>query len=402
MNKKKKLKLRVGYFCHSSISPSETFIYDLVKRLSSQESIDLFFVNGSLKPANVDFDLKTVVSGYYEKGKNLSFKAYSLGQIFGGNGYEWKNKVRKKVANIVLKKCNLPTFNVAYIDYATNAVLLMDYLTEIGTPFIVHLHGYDVTTALNDPQYRIDFNDLLKKASGFIVASHHIKRLMVLEGADPKKITVIRYGLDSSGIQPKNWAKRKETNPSIVFLGRLTPKKHPLALLQAFSIVQEKIPEAKLTIIGDGPLRKDIELRIKHLKLGENVELLGVLNREQSFPILNNHWIYAQHSVTSSVGDQEGFAISLAEAALHELPVVSTIHNGITENVEHNITGYLVPEFNYELMAEKIIYLIQHPDIAEKMGKEGRERILRICNQKTRIKKVTNLLHQVVHENTNS
>lgn len=392
-----KEKIKVGYFSHSSISPSETFIYDLVKGLNNVENIDLTFVNGSLKPVNVDFDLKTITTGYDEKRKSLSFKIYSIGQIFGGKGHYWKNKFRKKNAHRILSYYNLPKFDVVYIDYASSALLLMDYLSDKKIPFIVHVHGYDVTSSLNDPVYRKQFHTLIKKAKGFIAASYHVKRLLVLEGADPLKIKVIRYGLDTTDVEPLEWAERKNSAPSIIFLGRLTPKKHPLALLQAFSIVKERIPETTLTIIGDGPLRKEVEKRIRHLDLEESVTLLGVLNREQSFPIVNKHWIYAQHSVTSSEGDQEGFAISLAEAAMHELPVVSTIHNGITENVKDNITGYLVPEFNYELMAEKLIYLIQHPDVAEKMGKEGREHIIRICNPETRITKVSNYLQQIVY-----
>ena len=121
----------------------------------------------------------------------------------------------------------------------------------------------------------------------------------------------------------------------------------------------------------------------------------GVLNREESFPIMNKHWVYAQHSVTGPNGDTEGFAISLAEAALHGLPVVSTVHNGITENVLDGVTGFLVPEHDYEAMAEKIIYLIQNPDKAEYMGKAGKQHIMKICEPGRRIELIKDLLEKV-------
>jgi glycosyltransferase involved in cell wall biosynthesis len=98
--------------------------------------------------------------------------------------------------------------------------------------------------------------------------------------------------------------------------------------------------------------------------------------------------------VTAKSGDQEGFAISLAEAALHEIPVVSTFHNGIPENVIDGETGLLVKEFDFEAMAEKIIYLIENPEIAEQMGKAGRKHILNLCEPERRISKIKELLYK--------
>ena len=109
---------------------------------------------------------------------------------------------------------------------------------------------------------------------------------------------------------------------------------------------------------------------------------------------MNKHWIYAQHSVTAISGDKEGYAISPAEAAAHELPVVSTIHNGIPEHVIDGETGFLVPEFDYESMAERIIQLIQNPMLAKKMGRAGRNNILALNNPQKRIDKIYNLLEK--------
>jgi colanic acid/amylovoran biosynthesis glycosyltransferase len=219
-----------------------------------------------------------------------------------------------------------------------------------------------------------------------------MRRLLVLLGADENKIRVIRIGIDVASIKPMAWEERIKKGPSIVFLGRLTEKKHPIALLYAFNIVLTKIPEAKLTIIGDGPLKNEVVNTIKRLNLENSVSLLGSLPREKSFPILNAHWVFAQHSVTSKTGDKEGYALSPAEAAAHELPVVSTLHNGIPEHVIDGHTGYLVPEFNYEAMAEKLIYLLQNPKDAEKMGKAGRMNIEKLNNQQQRIASIKSLL----------
>ena len=128
------------------------------------------------------------------------------------------------------------------------------------------------------------------------------------------------------------------------------------------------------------------------LYLTSKVEMLGALPREKSFKILNDSWVYAQHSVTSLSGDQEGYAISPAEATLHELPVVSTYHNGIPEHVIDDKTGFLVKEYDYETMADRIIELIKNPTLSEKMGKAGRKNILDINNPQKRIMEISDLL----------
>jgi glycosyltransferase involved in cell wall biosynthesis len=385
------MKVKLGYFTHSNFAPSETFIYDLVKSLNSEEDIDLTYITGKKVPLKTDFEVKSITTGYSEKYLNWTFIIYKIGQMFG-KGYQMKMQFQKLVAFRSIKNSKLPQFDIAYVDYATSAVLLMDYFEVNKIPFIVHVHGYDITSCLKDTAYIKEVKKLFKKATAFIVASHYMKRRLILLGCEEKKINVIRLGVEYKSIVPKSWTDRKKQVPSIIFLGRLTEKKHPVALLYAFKIVKEKIPEAQLSIIGDGPLKNEVQQIIKDLGLIQSVKMYGVLNRTESFPILNNHWLYVQHSVTAISGDTEGFAISLAEAALHELPVVSTIHNGIVENVIDGKTGFLVPEYDYETMAEKIIYLIQHPDIAEQMGKAGREHIMKLCEPGKRIKEIKYLL----------
>jgi glycosyltransferase involved in cell wall biosynthesis len=385
------IKLNLGYFCHSNFAPSETFIYDLVKALNVDNDINLTYITGKKVPLKTDFEVKNIATGYSEKYLSWAYRIYKIGQMFG-KGTQLKMRFQKWVAFRSIKNSNLPKFDVAYVDYATSATLLMDYFEANKIPFIVHVHGYDITSCLGDTAYAEEIKKLLKKAAVFIVASHYMKRRLILLGCEEKKINVIRYGVESKSIIPKSWTDRKKQVPSIIFLGRLTEKKHPVALLYAFKIVKEKISETQLSIIGDGPLKNKAKQIIKDLGLIQSVKMYGVLNRIESFPILNNHWIYVQHSVTAITGDTEGFAISLAEAALHELPVVSTIHNGIVENVIDGKTGFLVPEYDYESMAEKIIYLIQHPDIAEQMGKAGREHIMKLCEPKQRAKQIKDIL----------
>lgn len=381
--------MKIGYFSHTSISPSETFIYDLFTGLQNK-GLDITYYCGKISDPNSSIN-SIIYTGYAEEGLNNSFLAYKLGQITGGNGFKYKNRVQQHYSYNALNKKLIQKPDVAYVDYATSAVLLIDYFKEHRIPFVVHVHGYDITSATNDPVYLEKLKQVFIEAKFIVAASHYIRKLLVLLGCENKKIRVIRYGINVDDISPLAWSERKQSEPSVIFLGRLTAKKNPFALLQAFKIVKEKVPQSKLTIIGDGELKLQVQERIKALDLTSSVNMMGVLSREESFPILNQHWVYAQHSVTANSGDQEGFAISLAEAAAHELPVVSTLHNGIPENVLDGETGYLVKEFDYEAMADKIIELLQNPDLAEEMGKAGRKHIQQLCNPQRRIEQIAAL-----------
>jgi glycosyltransferase involved in cell wall biosynthesis len=344
------------------------------------------------KPLQTDFEVKSITSGYSEKNSTRAFRLYKLGQIKGGKGPVWKMRYRKRVAFRQLEKSALPQLDVAYVDYATSGVLLMNYFEAHNIPFIVHVHGYDVTSNLNDKAYAVELDRLFKKATYIITPSKHIARLLVTLGCNTEKIKPIYPITNLNLINEPSWPNRLKSKPIVSFLGRLTEKKNPLALVQAFNIVSKTISEVEFYILGDGPLKGKVNELISHLNLNDKIKVVGLVNRETAFQYLKKSWVYAQHSVTATSGDQEGFPVSLAEAAAHSLPLVSTIHSGIPENIIDGKTGFLVQEYNYETMAEKIIYLIRHPHIAEQMGKAGREHILKLCEPNKRVRLIKELL----------
>lgn len=387
---------KITYLVHSNVSNSETFIKDLIMSLA-EAGHDIVVLSGAKRSSSTvppSTKVKIIFTGYFEKAERLSYLAFSIGRIFKLTlGFKFKFFVQRSIAELNLKKYLLKERpRIVYIDYATTSVFILNLLQRLKISFIVHVHGYDVTSALADPVYKSHFLRMFISCKKIIAASHHIKRLLILEGCPEDKIEVIRYGIATSQIRPISWEERKKEVPSVIFLGRLTPKKNPIALIYAFKKVLTKVPNARLSIIGEGPMYKKVDELIEKLGVRKNISLLGKMKQEEAFLILKRQWVYAQHSVTSASGDQEGFALSLAEAAAYELPVVSTIHNGISEQVLDGVTGYLVQEFNYEAMGERIAFLLMHPEIAESMGKKGRENIKQLCDGKIRTERIRSLL----------
>ena len=243
----------------------------------------------------------------------------------------------------------------AWLHFGTTATQVSHLLNERNTPYFIQVHGVDVTSRFNDNGYKQDFVRAANKSISVICSSHHIKRLCILAGVNREKLTVVPNALNEALLE--RTLKEKTPHPSFVHLGRLTEKKHPLATLHAFQLVKREIPNATLKFIGDGPLMDALKQRTKQLNLTESVTFTGTLSQEQALNELGDAWVYCQHSVTSSSGDQEGFANSIAEAGLLKIPCVSTLHNGIPEHVIEGETGFLVREFDFEEMASRMVQL---------------------------------------------
>jgi glycosyltransferase involved in cell wall biosynthesis len=145
-------------------------------------------------------------------------------------------------------------------------------------------------------------------------------------------------------------------------------------------------------MIGDGEEMPRVKKRLETLNLANSVKLWGALPHQQALSIVNQQWLLAQHSVIALDGDQEGFPVGLAEGAALELPIVSTYHSGISEQVIDGKTGFLVREFDYETMAERMIELLTNPVLAQQMGKAGRENITKMCNTERRVNEILDIL----------
>ena len=229
--------IKVGYFTHSAVSISETFIYDLIKGL--EKEFDLTFYSGE-KYIHNNITNRQVATSYAVSAGNKPYYIYKLGQLVGGRGISFKGKTFQFYADKSLNRHVDKNIDVAYVDYSTSGVLLMDFFERNDIPFVVHVHGYDITSATNDKYYLSRLKELFNKATYFIAASFYMKRLLVLLGCDESKIKVIRLGIDGESIIPKLWKERVKTEPRVVFLGRLTRKKHPIALLHAFKLLVRK------------------------------------------------------------------------------------------------------------------------------------------------------------------
>src|SRR5207237_5908880 len=127
-------------------------------------------------------------------------------------------------------------------------------------------------------------------------------------------------------------------------------------------------------IVGDGPLRKKLEALVARLGLENAVVFRGALEGEAVRGLMDQAHLFVLASV-SVEGDQEGQGLVLQEAQAAGLPVVATLHGALPEGLLPDESGFLVPERNVDALAERLDYLVRHPELWPALGRAGRKHL---------------------------
>lgn len=217
---------------------------------------------------------------------------------------------------------------------------------------------------------------------------------------DKNRLSLIYDGLDLEEYRNfKSVCFREEYNLSSVLLignmGRIVEGKGQKEFILAAKEILEKKRNIKFVIVGDAKSGSDAYFKnVKELalnsNLGENLIFTGW--REDVKNILSAIDIFVFTSTTYA----EGLPNVIIEAMALAKPVVSTRIAGPADIVEDGETGFLVPPGNIKAMADKIIYLLEHPDIAKSMGEAGRKRAEELFDIKKQVKKIEALYEEVL------
>lgn len=155
--------------------------------------------------------------------------------------------------------------------------------------------------------------------------------------------------------------------PIIGTIGRLTPVKGHEYFLRSAVFILEKEPEAKFLIVGDGPLRKDLELFSKKMGLADSVIFTGFQEDVRALLGIMDILVFSSLS--------EGIPYTLLEAMNLGIPVVGTKAGGLPEVIEDGVSGVLVLPKNEFLLAEACLNLLEDREMAKRIGIGGKKRV---------------------------
>lgn len=219
-------------------------------------------------------------------------------------------------------------------------------------------HGADISRRHILEEHKLDYVNLFEQSELMLPISHLWENKLIEMGCPPEKIHVTRMGIEPEKF---NFTPRQGFHSPlrIVSVARLTEKKGLDVAVKASEILQAKGGQFEYTIIGNGEQEEMLREHIVRAGLQESVKMPGFKPQDEIRQALNEADIFLLPSKTAADGDMEGIPVALMEAMAVGLPVVSTVHSGIPELIENNVSGWLVPEDDAGALAETLLQLSQ-------------------------------------------
>jgi colanic acid/amylovoran biosynthesis glycosyltransferase len=279
--------------------------------------------------------------------------------------------------------------------FGTDGLLALPLARALGVPLITSLRGYDVTRSdgallgSGRPiwmRYALRKKRLQRGGTLFLAVSDALRERAIARGY-PEARTLTHYnGVDLDRFHPDTTPREPGL---LLHVGRLVEKKGTKVLIEALA----RVADAKMIVIGDGPLRTALERQAR--ELGDRVRFLGELPSDEVAQWMRRASVLAAPSVTATDGDAEGLPNVVVEAAASGLPVVGTRHSGIPEAIEDGVTGFLVPEGNAEALAARLSELLGSESLRREMGVAARRLAERKFNRQTLTARLESIYDQV-------
>lgn len=244
-------------------------------------------------------------------------------------------------------------------------------------PYICSIKGV-IAEELQHEQGRIRFLFMLlaqlegrnaRRADRVITTSEYCRQRIV----DHYRVPAHKIGIVPEGIDVAAWTQALATIPpatdqarTILCVARQYPRKHIADLLHAFALIRQRVPNARLRIVGDGPEHARLVDLAQTLNIVAQVDVLGgvpdaAIKRE-----------YAHCDVFCLPSVQEGFGIVFLEAMAAGKPIISTTAAAIPEVVQHGITGILLPPGDVHALAGALLLLLTDDTRRESYGAAAR------------------------------
>jgi glycosyltransferase involved in cell wall biosynthesis len=293
------------------------------------------------------------------------------GEVYG-TGYKPDTRARNAwyFAKVFLR-LGVQHVHVHFANRATHTAL---FLKKLGFTFSFTAHAQDFMFDLGSNAL---LSEMATEAS-FVIAVSDYSRDLLCEMCPESAEKIVRI---YNGIELDDFRKTpvKQTPPlRIVSVGRLIEFKGFQHLIDACGLLKKRGIAVQTHIVGEGPMRADLEARIAKNDVADCVKLLGVRSQEEIKRELHEADIFSLACVVDPVGASDILPTVITEAMACSLPVISTTVAGIPEMVANGASGLLVEPGDAAALADAIADLGSDAEVRRRMGEEGRRRAERL------------------------
>ena len=234
----------------------------------------------------------------------------------------------------------------------------------IAGKLVTMFHGYDIRRGIEQPGL---YQPLFERSDALLSISDYNYKHLFAFGAPVEKIHYHPVGIDIASYGATHSSVPVEGKVKILTVGRLVREKgHAHGLEAIRKLVHErKVTNIEYYILGDGPLREELEMLAAKFQLKDKVYFLGYQVQAGVVQIFKESHLFFLPSVA------EALPVVLIEAQAARLPVVATDVGSVAQVMVDHHSGFIVPSQDVEAMCVKLEHLIRHPEQWQAMGEAG-------------------------------
>ena len=248
-------------------------------------------------------------------------------------------------------------FDLVHAHFANVACSYVELVRKHKLPLVVSFYGYDYEyLPFTKPEYKEKYINLFIKVDKFICEGTHGKFILQNMGCPEDKIEIIRLGVEIKNISFTKKVKVKNSL-NLLQVANLVEKKGHIYSIKAFHKTLSNCTNMHLTIVGSGSdkIRNEISGYIMENNLFDKVTMINEIDHSLLYDFIKDYDVFIHPSCYSASMDCEGGApVVLLDAQALGLPIISTTHCDIPDEVVHDKTGLLSPEKDISALSKSI------------------------------------------------
>jgi glycosyltransferase involved in cell wall biosynthesis len=293
-------------------------------------------------------------------------------------------------------------FNIVHTNIIRTDIIGRYAARKAGVPIILSTEHGIHTWGVKGPLVGSITKHLYLKTTRFtdriIAVSNFVKESLLKAGVPEKKIATIHNGVDLEKFSPSTDDERNEfvryfsdepVNHVVGGVGNLVTLKGHSYFIRAIPQILKTHPGCLFVFVGEGPLDKKLRAEVDRLGLSDKVRFLGRLSTITG-KVISSMEVLVQPSLT------ESFGLAVAEGLACGVPVVASRVGGLPELVKDGQHGFLVEPKSPEAIAERVLWLLDNKEEAEKMGQQGREFVSEHFDINTTVQKYLDLYRDLI------
>lgn len=366
---------------------SETFVFNQTVRLTQHQA---FFL-GARFPAGLRIELPAEHLRLINEGGVAGWSREAAFKLLGHAPRDVLTWARNIGARLI------------HAHSGADGAIVMPMASRLALPLIVSFQGSDAT--MKDEYIRHSYRThrlylrrrrrLNQNVARVVVPSEFLRDKVIRQhGFAERKVRLIPHGVDLDEFQPSEVPSLAQ---NILYVGRIIELKGLHLLIKALESVRTRFPEARLTVVGDGPRRATCEA-LAAAVLGGNFAFLGAQPHTSVKEQMQLAQVFSVPSVRMPSGEAESMGLVFLEAMAMKVPVVSFRSGGVPEVVVDGETGLLAREGDVNELARHLMTLLEDSSLRERMGAAGRAWVERTFKLRTQNDKLEALYDEVLEQ----